>query len=226
MRRVGDAIRHCEQCSFEVHDLNAMTEADARALLQDQAGARLCVRYQSDRHGRIRFADSDTRRPSLAWSALAAAASLVALVACTSHGPPTLEIIEDEPAFVQWRIEPAAPEPTEQPEPAEQPKPVVNEEIPSEGSVAPAVTIMGEFDLDPEPKLELLPINEPRDFSEVLDLMPTSSGDFTAIVGLAEVELSGRVSQQTSQAGEASRAERRRERRRARRDRRRRARRN
>src|SRR5690606_10316498 len=107
MRPVGDATRHCEQCSHEVHDLNAMTEAEARALLHGQSGARVCVRYQSDRHGRIQFADTNTRGPSLAWTALGAAASLVALVACTSHGPPALEVDEDEPAFVQWRVEPA-----------------------------------------------------------------------------------------------------------------------
>jgi len=49
------ATRYCEKCQKPVHDLSASTEPQARALLREHAGKRLCVRYAKDATGRLRF---------------------------------------------------------------------------------------------------------------------------------------------------------------------------
>ena len=48
--------RVCGECSTKVHDLSAMNEEEARALLTASRGERLCVRYLYDVSGRVRFA--------------------------------------------------------------------------------------------------------------------------------------------------------------------------
>lgn len=70
--------RFCRSCAKDVHDLASMTESEARALLADHAGQRICVRYNADRAGRIHF------RPEAARVALAT----LALAACTPHDNP------------------------------------------------------------------------------------------------------------------------------------------
>ncbi len=70
----GDgAVRACDRCDKEVHDLSAMTEPEARAVLRRARGARICVRYAGDGRGRVRF-----RTLSVA-AALAASACSVAV---------------------------------------------------------------------------------------------------------------------------------------------------
>src|SRR5690606_33166545 len=100
MQALDDARRHCEQCRLDVHDLQAMTEAQARALVR---GGGVCVRYRYDARGHIQFADSDPRGTSLGWAAIAAAASLLALVGCASHEPLARMMAHVEPEdVVQW----------------------------------------------------------------------------------------------------------------------------
>jgi hypothetical protein len=51
--------RLCSECQTVVRDLSSMREDEARALLDESAGARLCVRYLYDTSGRIVFAGED-----------------------------------------------------------------------------------------------------------------------------------------------------------------------
>jgi hypothetical protein len=85
--------RFCGKCTKHVHDLSAMTQDEADALLRQRAGSRICVRYEHDDEGRIRF-----RRPA----ALALAA--VAIAACTPHTPPAPRAEQDHQV-----VEPATP---------------------------------------------------------------------------------------------------------------------
>jgi hypothetical protein len=82
-RMAGEgAVRRCEACAHEVHDLSAMRREDAHALLQSRGEARLCVRYRVDASGELIFADDapvgrlsaqlDGARRLLAAAALAA----------------------------------------------------------------------------------------------------------------------------------------------------------
>ena len=51
-----DRGRLCAACRTVVHDLSAMNEAEARAVLAQRETARLCVRYLYDVGGRVVFA--------------------------------------------------------------------------------------------------------------------------------------------------------------------------
>jgi hypothetical protein len=84
------ARRFCGVCQKDVHNLSAMGQAEARALLAASAKDSLCVRYSSEADGTLRFRDlvplaSLTRR--IVRTALAA----VALAACAPHGEAPLQ---------------------------------------------------------------------------------------------------------------------------------------
>lgn len=52
----GASRRRCESCEQDVHDLSAMTRAEAKLVLARRAvGQRLCVRFTSDDKGRVLF---------------------------------------------------------------------------------------------------------------------------------------------------------------------------
>jgi hypothetical protein len=77
--------RFCGVCQKDVHDLSALAQDEAHALLREHAGEALCVRYTSETDGSLRFRDlvpliSLTRK--IVRTAFAAAA----LAACTPHG--------------------------------------------------------------------------------------------------------------------------------------------
>lgn len=125
-RMDGDGtVRFCRLCKKNVHDLSAMTEAEAVAFLS--GGDQPCIRYLHDARGDVLFTD----RPGL-FSRLAASAALAfgGLVAggCMGKpacpGPPTAEQppVEqpDEPIPEQPAAEqPAAEQPAdEEPPPA------------------------------------------------------------------------------------------------------------
>jgi len=71
----GGMRRFCAQCQTQVHDLSAMDEDQARAFLRATATMDLCLAYDHDEDGRIRFAPrrapgsstdaSPTRRPEI-----------------------------------------------------------------------------------------------------------------------------------------------------------------
>jgi hypothetical protein len=85
----SDTKRFCEACKKHVHDLSAMTPAEARALLASPPTEGLCVRYLHDAHGDVVFRDAPLPSAMLvrakriaqaaAWVALPAA-----LAACSS----------------------------------------------------------------------------------------------------------------------------------------------
>jgi hypothetical protein len=80
-----DRKRFCDSCKKHVHDLSAMTSAEARAVLASPPLEGLCVRYLHDAHGDIVF-QADPIPPTFLVRAkrLAAYAALpVAMAACT-----------------------------------------------------------------------------------------------------------------------------------------------
>jgi hypothetical protein len=89
MSRDGDAQRFCGVCVKQVHDLSAMTEPQARAVLAtESAKGRVCVRYKADRDGNIAFAPETVTASSLWRMTLAAAGmSLALLTGCTDTTP-------------------------------------------------------------------------------------------------------------------------------------------
>lgn len=97
--------RFCGACQKKVHDLSAMSESDAQALLQ--SGQDICVSYLSDAAGEVRFRPQPVvpvgrllRRASVA----SAAGLSLALAACTPHGEgPKLEVESERPAFLEVR---------------------------------------------------------------------------------------------------------------------------
>jgi hypothetical protein len=151
MRPVGGAGRHCSECDQTVHDLGAMSRAQALELLRDHVGARLCVRYRVDAGGQLRFADSPDSRPRPRWPSLAAL-GLTGLFGCTA---PQLGLpgtgTADAPIEV-W------PEPVAVPEVVESSPPPLAEPCEGNGSCDPAVA-------------------DRRDFSAIVELAPSANGD-------------------------------------------------
>ena len=79
--------RLCAQCDKLVHDLSALRESEARALLAGANGS-LCVRYLYDEHGAIWFSTSKLNRAKRAGALTAATVALPLLVqACGGLGP-------------------------------------------------------------------------------------------------------------------------------------------
>lgn len=69
--------KFCNSCSKSVHDLTDLTEDEAKAVLAQHVGRRLCVRYNVDNAGTIRFR-----------TAARVAVAGLALAACTPHDRP------------------------------------------------------------------------------------------------------------------------------------------
>jgi|GEM_PF-2229514 len=70
--------KFCGKCEKHVHDLSAMTEPEARALLRAHGSQDLCVRYRYGADGRVRF------RPRPRTMAFVAVLSF-AMAACTPY---------------------------------------------------------------------------------------------------------------------------------------------
>ena len=75
-----DRKRFCTQCQKHVHDLSAMTEPQARAVL---AQPRVCVRYTARADGQVQFRPA-SRRALLQRGALAAGLLAVSLPAAAA----------------------------------------------------------------------------------------------------------------------------------------------
>jgi hypothetical protein len=81
--------RLCDTCDKLVHDLSAMNEADARALLRHRPDDGLCIRYLHDAGGAIWFGDGGSgpivpaRRLARRAAAVVAAASMLVVPALT-----------------------------------------------------------------------------------------------------------------------------------------------
>ena len=78
---VEGARRFCDRCSQHVHDLSAMPESEARAVLaRAEEGERVCVRYHADARGEIRFRPADVV-PTSSLSRIAATRRAAAALA-------------------------------------------------------------------------------------------------------------------------------------------------
>lgn len=85
----GDARRFCGVCTKQVHDLSALTETQARAVLaEESAKGRVCVRYKADGDGNIKFKPETVTASTLWRHTLAAAGMTLALLTgCTDSAP-------------------------------------------------------------------------------------------------------------------------------------------
>jgi hypothetical protein len=118
--RPGERGRHCARCEKHVYDLSAMTEQEARALL-DGARGEICVSYLHDRRGGVVF-----RQPALVPATrllqrrpVAHAALSLALAACAPHAStpsPQIEIAEQASVPELAVIPTAADEPSQREE--------------------------------------------------------------------------------------------------------------
>lgn len=151
--------RFCGQCDKQVFDLSSMTEREAKGVLAEHAGARICVRYCHGSDGAIRF------RPEA--PARAAAVLAVALAACTPHegeatmGEPRpvqheemgkIEVVtpaEPEPEPLMGAVEVVPPEPEPKPDAKPQPTPPI--EVKGDVAVPPTAEVMGELAPPDEP---------------------------------------------------------------------------
>lgn len=77
--------RFCHSCSKSVHDLTDLTEDEAKVVLAQHAGGRVCVRYNVDNAGTIRFR-----------AAARVAVAGLALAACTPH-----DRVEQRPTTIE-----------------------------------------------------------------------------------------------------------------------------
>lgn len=82
MREDPGARRFCDQCTKHVHDLSELTEAEARAVLDNRGDRRICVRYRVDGDGSLKF------KPAEARTNPAGAKTLVPLTALRRRTPP------------------------------------------------------------------------------------------------------------------------------------------
>jgi hypothetical protein len=92
--------RYCSACNQTVHDLSAMTEQQAAALLRARASEQPCVSFQFHADGRVRFAEppripTSRLRPRPRMRMELAAAALLASLTVGCVGFNELEI--DEP---------------------------------------------------------------------------------------------------------------------------------
>lgn len=139
--RIEDRKRYCERCREHVHDLSALSESEARALLRSRTD--MCVSYELHADGTIRFAGpasvvpvSRLRRVSAAVAPLGLA---TALAACAPHdnpdvpkidvaaeesvAPRSLAVIPEGPAPQSPVLLPEVAEPQSEPAPLEPPRP-------------------------------------------------------------------------------------------------------
>jgi len=84
----GDARRRfCDTCGKHVHDISTGTEQEARQLLAENRGRRVCVRFARTSSGEIRF-----RAAAAVAVVAAAAASLAACSAADQVTQPTVQV--------------------------------------------------------------------------------------------------------------------------------------
>jgi hypothetical protein len=186
MNREGEARRFCEVCTKHVHDLSALTEGEARAVLaEESAKGRVCVRYRADQDGNIKFRQETVSAPTPGfWRMTMAAAGLglALLTGCTDSQPD--EVLEDRCvyelgpwSFSAQRGQGTCPAVEEEPEmpmvmgaiPIEDPPPEpTTHEV--KGDVGPVPeAVMGEAPMvepDPVPKPEVMgkiaPVEQPE----------------------------------------------------------------
>lgn len=123
--------RFCNSCEKQVFDLSSMSKDSASALLRENAGKRICVRYNYDNDGALKFKAPEQRlgsaavvpigrltsRRRMAAPAVAAAGLAIAMAACTPHDngdtPAKPTVTETQKPDFEWRdvLKPFVPEP-------------------------------------------------------------------------------------------------------------------
>jgi hypothetical protein len=107
-RMDGDgAVRFCRRCEQQVHDLSAMSEAEARVFLA--RGGQPCIRYSHDA-GRIRFAERPGALPRLAAAAALAFGSLASSACMGKRACPVPPEASVAPADEAGAAEPNEPD--------------------------------------------------------------------------------------------------------------------
>jgi hypothetical protein len=105
----GDgSVRFCRRCEQQVHDVSAMSEAEARVFLA--GGGQPCIRYTHDA-GRIRFAERTGALPRLAAAAALAFGSLASSACMGKRAcpvPPEASVAEPDEAAGAKPSEPDA----------------------------------------------------------------------------------------------------------------------
>lgn len=108
-RMDGDgSVRFCRRCEQQVHDVSAMSEAEARVFLA--GGGQPCIRYTHDA-GRIRFAERTGALPRLAAAAALAFGSLASSACMGKRAcpvPPEATVAEPDEAAGAKPSEPDA----------------------------------------------------------------------------------------------------------------------
>jgi hypothetical protein len=101
--------RFCADCKKLVHDLSAMSEPEAKALLASSGD--LCVRYVHDAEGTIVFdVPEGTLVRAKRYAAVAVAAALpMSLAACMGAAPAREPMVPDQPPYTQTMGYPAQP---------------------------------------------------------------------------------------------------------------------
>ncbi|MEX1366397.1 MAG: hypothetical protein AB1Z98_24950 [Nannocystaceae bacterium] len=95
--RPEDRGRYCFECKTKVHDLSAMTKAEAQRFLERTAHEEVCVSYEHAADGSLVFRApppppapvvpiSRLRRPRTMAAAVVGAGMAAALAACAPHG--------------------------------------------------------------------------------------------------------------------------------------------
>ncbi|MET1078111.1 MAG: hypothetical protein ABWY06_08830 [Pseudomonas sp.] len=87
--RGDDRVRHCGECHKNVFNLSAMAEAEAAALLADNANGDLCVRFYRRHDGTLMTSDcGGAQRPAArpSWRGLPAMASAAVLAFSVAAG--------------------------------------------------------------------------------------------------------------------------------------------
>ncbi len=125
--------RFCFDCKKKVHDLSAMSEAEAERFLARTACEDVCVSYEHHDDGTIAFQTpppprvvpiSRLRRPGRAATAAAGVGLAAALAACAPHGDGPAVVRDAEPTSFQ---SPEVVIPHARAEEAEPPPPKVDE---------------------------------------------------------------------------------------------------
>lgn len=199
----GDARRFCGVCVKQVHDLSALTEPQARAVLADEsAKGHMCVRYKADRDGNIKF-KAETVSASNLWRMTLAAAgmTLALLTGCTDTAPDRVLADRCEYEVGPWgftaergqgtcpAVEPAIVEPEPEHEVVgqimiEPPQP--EPEVTIKGEVAPEPELMGDIaavepPIEPQPKVKMGKIARPEPEMQIMGGLAPSHVDVPLI---------------------------------------------
>jgi hypothetical protein len=193
MSHDGDARRFCGVCVKQVHDLSALTEPQARAVLADEsAKGHMCVRYKADRDGNIKFKAETVSASSLWRMTLAAAGMTLALLTgCTDTTPDRVLADRCEYEVGPWGFTAERGQgtcPAVEPEPEVAPEtevvgqimiepPPPQPEVTIKGEVAPEPELMGDIpvpQIEPQPQLQpkmgkiARPVREPEPEMQIM----------------------------------------------------------